>query len=203
MVRWDYFPSTLEEVVCHLLVLLLNPFIRLIHRDNVLSKPTEHIWPHPQELATSPFLVVFVIFILIGTVPAAFILRAILKKFDTHGFLEEFSFGRSSGNLPPFRWILSCDSAGQAKCPENEFGEKPRDDKTCESVTVQGKAVAAVANAHMVLMGCKPDEYKDMLGQEGMTVALSGKFLISIVDDLSTEDLQTALYVDCEAAVKK
>ncbi|KAJ9667079.1 delta 1-pyrroline-5-carboxylate reductase [Coniosporium apollinis] len=48
--------------------------------------------------------------------------------------------------------------------------------------------------ADVVLLGCKPQMFRDILGQDGMREALAGKLLISILAGVTTEQLEEFLY---------
>ncbi|KKA28103.1 hypothetical protein TD95_002322 [Thielaviopsis punctulata] len=59
---------------------------------------------------------------------------------------------------------------------------------------VADQNVSSVAQADVVLLGCKPWMVKDILTAEGMRDALAGKLLISILAGVTAEDIMTILY---------
>ncbi|KAK0709102.1 pyrroline-5-carboxylate reductase dimerization-domain-containing protein [Lasiosphaeria miniovina] len=61
---------------------------------------------------------------------------------------------------------------------------------------VQNDNVAAVQQAEVVLLACKPFMVKDVLGEPGMAAALSGKLLISILAGVGEAQLERTLYPD-------
>jgi pyrroline-5-carboxylate reductase len=54
--------------------------------------------------------------------------------------------------------------------------------------------VKAVTQGDVILLCCKPQMYKDILGEEGMKEALKGKLLISILAGVTVEQIEKFLY---------
>jgi len=52
----------------------------------------------------------------------------------------------------------------------------------------------AVQEADVILLGCKPQMFKEILGAPGIAEALSGKLLISILAGVTTEQIERFLY---------
>lgn len=57
-----------------------------------------------------------------------------------------------------------------------------------------GDNVKAVQEGDVVLLGCKPQMFRDIVCQEGMKEALSGKLVISILAGVTAEQIAGALY---------
>lgn len=61
---------------------------------------------------------------------------------------------------------------------------------------VQKDNLAAVQQAQIVLVACKPYVVNDVLSQDGMADALRGKLLISICAGITDKHMETAIYGD-------
>ncbi|KAK8135749.1 pyrroline-5-carboxylate reductase [Apiospora sp. TS-2023a] len=59
---------------------------------------------------------------------------------------------------------------------------------------VQRENVAAVSQAEVILLACKPSMVSELLGEPGMSKALHGKLLISICVGVTTEQIETVLH---------
>ena len=59
---------------------------------------------------------------------------------------------------------------------------------------VQEDNVAAVEQAEVVLLACKPQMAKDILGESGMAAALHGKLLISICAGVTVDQIESFLH---------
>lgn len=54
--------------------------------------------------------------------------------------------------------------------------------------------VRAVSEADVVLLGCKPQMFREIVAQEGIRAALEGKLVISILAGVTAEQLVSAIY---------
>ena len=61
--------------------------------------------------------------------------------------------------------------------------------------------VRGVKEGAIIVLGVEPNVYEDVLGEEGMRDALTGKILISLVGGVSISKLKTAIYGDNALAV--
>ncbi|KKF95589.1 Pyrroline-5-carboxylate reductase [Ceratocystis fimbriata CBS 114723] len=61
---------------------------------------------------------------------------------------------------------------------------------------VADQNVAAVSQADVILLGCKPWMVKEILSANGMREALAGKLLISILAGVTAEDISGLIYGD-------
>ncbi|KAK8110779.1 pyrroline-5-carboxylate reductase [Apiospora kogelbergensis] len=59
---------------------------------------------------------------------------------------------------------------------------------------VQRENVAAVSQAEVVLLACKPSMVAELLGEPGLSKALHGKLLITICVGVTTEHIETVLH---------
>jgi pyrroline-5-carboxylate reductase len=59
---------------------------------------------------------------------------------------------------------------------------------------VQNENLAAVQQAQVVLLGCKPYMVNNVLGEPGMADALKGKLLISVCAGITAEHMEIALH---------
>jgi pyrroline-5-carboxylate reductase len=72
---------------------------------------------------------------------------------------------------------------------------------TAPSVSVYvNDNVKAVQAADVVLLGCKPQMFREILGEEGIREALEGKLLISILAGVTADHIQSFLYGATTAA---
>lgn len=97
-----------------------------------------------------------------------------------------------SEELPPSlpsRFIACVRSAESAKRVKAALWEHSSVVKV-----VQNDNIAAVQQAQVVLLGCKPYMVKDVLGQPGMAKALHGKLLISVCAGITVEHMEVALH---------
>lgn len=63
-----------------------------------------------------------------------------------------------------------------------------------DAVTVLTKDnVQGAQAADVVLLGCKPQMYQEILGEEGMAAALEGKLLVSILAGVKIEQLRAVV----------
>ena len=60
--------------------------------------------------------------------------------------------------------------------------------------TLTNQNVQGAHEADIVLLSCKPQGYKDILGEPGMREALEGKILVSILAGVTQKQLEEALY---------
>ena len=63
-----------------------------------------------------------------------------------------------------------------------------------EVTILQDENIRGVQEADVVLLGCKPYNLKDVLGEEGMREALKGKLLISILAGVPVSQIEDTLY---------
>lgn len=61
---------------------------------------------------------------------------------------------------------------------------------------LQNENIKGVAEAEMIILGCKPYMIKDVLDVPGMREALKGKLLISILAGVTAQQLEDTLYKD-------
>lgn len=102
----------------------------------------------------------------------------------------------SEGELPlrlPTRFIATTRRTESAeKVRKALVGyEKP--------LTISDDNLKAAQEADVVLLGCKPQMRKTVLGADGMQEALSGKMLVSILAGVTVEQLEEALYSNASA----
>ena len=59
---------------------------------------------------------------------------------------------------------------------------------------LQNENLQGVQRADVVLLACKPQKMRDIVGEEGMREALAGKLLISILAGVPVEQIEETLY---------
>lgn len=89
----------------------------------------------------------------------------------------------------PSRFIACVRSAAGAKRVKGALWEHSSLLKV-----VQNENLQAVQQSEIILLTCKPDLVRDVLGEPGMAKALHGKLLISVCAGWTVEDLEEALH---------
>ncbi|KAG5969598.1 Pyrroline-5-carboxylate reductase [Claviceps cyperi] len=89
----------------------------------------------------------------------------------------------------PSRFIACVRSAESAKRVKSALWEHSSIVKV-----VQNDNIAAVQQAQVILLGCKPYMVNNVLGQPGMADALKGKLLISVCAGITAEHMEIALH---------
>lgn len=90
----------------------------------------------------------------------------------------------------PSKFIACVRRNGSAKRIQEAFG---RYGKMAPKVYVN-ENVKAVEEAQVILLGCKPQMFREILNAKGMKEALAGKFLISILAGVTVEQIEKHLY---------
>lgn len=111
-----------------------------------------------------------------------------------NGILSSLATGQSAPGeeLPetlPNKFIACVRSDSSAKRVRDALSEHAAKVKV-----VQNDNLAAVQEAQVILLGCKPYMIKDVLGQPGMADALKGKMLISVCAGVTAEHMEIAIH---------
>ena len=89
----------------------------------------------------------------------------------------------------PSRFIACVRRRASASRIRKELEAHASNIKVLEESNLEG-----VREADVVLLGCKPQMFRDILGAEGIREALSGKILISILAGVTSHQLEEFLY---------
>ena len=129
--------------------------------------------------------------IYVGTLNTA-ILTGILASLSNQSDESSSSSNSSSSEAQPpklpNRFIATARRPESLKRIEAAVAQYKRD------VTTLQDNLEAVKQADVVLLGCKPYMFKDILGAEGMKDALAGKMLISILAGVTARQLEEFVY---------
>lgn len=103
------------------------------------------------------------------------------------GVVKSCAETASTGAEPRFTNFIACvNSEGSATRLNSAFSKY--------SVTVLVKQnIVGMAEADVVMLGCKPYMIEDVLGQEGVAKALDGKLLISFLAGRTIEKIKTSI----------
>lgn len=121
------------------------------------------------------------------------ILSGIMAHLEDHA--ADTSKAESSA-LPavyPFKFITCVRRKASGDRITKELGHY----KYAPQISI-GDNVGAVQKAEVVMLGCKPWMFRDVLGQEGIRDALRGKLLISVLAGVSSQQIEDFLYGEGE-----
>ncbi|KAH7065746.1 pyrroline-5-carboxylate reductase [Paraphoma chrysanthemicola] len=110
-----------------------------------------------------------------------------LAQAKTAAVLASESAPKDTPNLQNF---VACDTWR----PAEENVKKALGHYNFSLQTYTNENLKGVQAADIILLSCKPYGYKDILGEEGMTEALKGKVLVSILAGVTQQQIEEFLY---------
>lgn len=96
----------------------------------------------------------------------------------------------SSKPVPNLSSFIACDQWA----PAEENVRKALGHYSFPLQTLTNQNLKGVQEADIILLSCKPYGYKTILGEKGMTEALKGKILVSILAGVTQQQLEGFLY---------
>ncbi len=110
-----------------------------------------------------------------------------LASAKTQSTLDPSSASKDTPNLSNF---IACDTWK----PAEENVRKALGHYNFSLQTLTNENLTGVKQADIILLSCKPHGYKTILGEDGMTAALKGKVLVSILAGVTQQQIENFLY---------
>lgn len=97
--------------------------------------------------------------------------------------------------LKPSRFIACVNTQDSVSRLRNKFGHFARSSYPNVQIS-QGRIVEVVAQADIILLGCKASQAADILSEPSLREPLAGKLLLSTCADLSVQEIEQVIYND-------